>query len=153
MSLIGNSNAKKHGMSNTRLYHIWEGMKRRCKNPKAKNYKNYGGKGISICDEWDRSFEVFYEWAMANGYEDGLTLDRIDVNGNYEPSNCRWASWEEQENNRSNNKYIEYNGQTKTIAEWTRIFGKPRHIVYHRLKRGWSIEKALTTEVRKLRCS
>lgn len=92
-------NMAKHNMHNSRLYHIWNGMKRRCQNQNAANYKNYGGRGISVCDEW-QSFEPFCEWALANGYGDELSIDRIDVNGNYEPSNCRWATWKEQASNK-----------------------------------------------------
>ena len=89
-----------HSLTNTRLYRIWVGIKKRCCNTHSKDYKNYGGRGINICQEWVDDFMTFYNWAMANGYQDILSIDRIDVNGNYEPSNCRWVTMKEQSNNR-----------------------------------------------------
>lgn len=90
----------KHGASNHRLYNTWTNMKQRCYNPNSRDYKNYGERGISICEEWKNDFQAFYSWAMANGYKDNLTIDRIDVNGNYEPSNCRWVTMLVQRHNR-----------------------------------------------------
>ena len=97
------SDRTKHGKRYTRLYSIWCGMKQRCYYKKSENYKNYGGRNIKVCNEWKTNFEIFYNWAINNGYEENLTLDRIDVNGNYEPFNCRWVTWKVQANNKRQN--------------------------------------------------
>lgn len=104
-----------HGMGNTRLYRIWRGMKQRCKCESQASYKNYGGRGITVCDEWENDFKTFYDWAMVNGYKDNLTIDRKDVNGNYEPSNCKWATYKEQANNRRNRRVEKYR-ESKSCA-------------------------------------
>ena len=105
----------KHGLKGTRLYNIWHSMKQRCNYRLSKDYQRYGGRGITICDEWENDFMSFYNWAMRNGYNSNLTLDRIDVNGNYDPSNCRWVSIKEQNNNRRSCKQITYNGETHNL--------------------------------------
>ena len=138
----------KHGKKNTRLYSIWCCMKSRCYNHKNTEYKNYGGRGIVVCEKWKNSFAAFYEWAIVNGYSDGLTIDRIDTNGNYEPSNCRWATNKEQANNRRTNNLITYNGETHTITEWAEKLGFKRITLANRINvYGWSVEKALTTPI------
>ena len=132
----------KHGKRYTRIYEIWVGMKQRCENPNKKAYEHYGGRNICICKEW-HSFEAFYDWAMANGYKEGLSIDRINNNGNYEPANCRWVTVKEQQNNRRNSHFIEAFGERHTIAEWAEITGLNYGTLKSRLKRGWAVERAL----------
>ena len=137
-----------HGDTGSRLYVCWQHMKNRCNNPLDKYFCNYGGRGISVCPEWD-SYEKFKEWAFAHGYRDDLTLDRIDVNGNYCPENCRWTTMQEQQNNRRNNHYVEFCGEVHTLADWARIIGINRDVLQMRInKLKWSVEKAFTTPVR-----
>ena len=127
---------RKHGMSHTRLYNTWTNMKSRCTNPKDEFYKDYGGRGIKVCDEWMKSFSSFYEWAMNNGYADHLTIDRIDNDGDYTPDNCRWVDLKEQANNKRNNVTVTINGLTKTLAEWSEITGIPYKTLHVRYSRG-----------------
>lgn len=134
--------AKTHGESKTRLYHIWQGIKKRCENPKSTGYQNYGGRGIVVCDEW-QDFNNFYSWAMANGYSDDLSIDRIDLDGNYEPSNCRWADKNIQANNKRSNRIIEAYGEKHTVTEWANILGLNEGTIRSRLKRGIDGEAAL----------
>ena len=133
----------------SKLYCSWKHMKERCYNSSCRDYCHWGGRGITVCDAWKSDFLAFKEWALANGYEEGLTIDRIDNDGNYEPSNCRWATKKEQSNNRRCLHYLTYKGETKTISEWSRITGIKITTLYMRLNTyGWSIEKALTTGVK-----
>lgn len=138
----------KHGMFGTRIYNIWIKMKERCTNPKNAQYKNYGGRGIKYCDEW-KNFENFYEWANNNGYSENLTIDRIDVNGNYEPTNCRWATIKEQNRNKRNNRIIEYNGETKCLSEWAEKLGIRYGLLSLRLSRGWKVKRAFSQKILK----
>ena len=132
-----------------RLYGIWRHMIDRTTNPKHESYKNYGGKGVTVCPEWFDSFEAFYEWAMKNGYQDDLTIDRIDNNGNYEPSNCRWADWNTQANNRSYCVNITYKGETHTLMQWCKILNLHYPAIRSRIvDYGWSIDKAFETPVK-----
>ena len=135
----------KHGKCGTRLYQSWQDMKNRCYRPLTQSYKTHGSRGITVCDEWLHDFQAFYNWAMANGYRDNLTLERIDVNGNYEPSNCRWATQKEQANNKRNNHFVTYKGETKTISQWSEITKIKQGTIQARLKRGWSVERTLET--------
>lgn len=140
--------------NNRRLWDIWRHMRERCGCSYHKSYADYGGRGIQVCDEWEESFENFAKWAYANGYDDGAsfmecTIDRIDPNGNYEPSNCRWVTMKEQCNNRRTNRLITLNGTTKTLSAWADETRIPSDTIAQRLKIGWSIEKALSTPIKK----
>lgn len=139
----------KHKGSNTRLYKIWLGMKKRCYNTSSKAYKNYGGRGICVCNEWLNDFESFRTWSLCNGYTSELSIDRIDVNGNYCPENCRWINDCAQANNRRNNHLLEYNGEVKTVATWAEEYELNYHTLFSRLDRGWSVEEALKTPLGK----
>jgi hypothetical protein len=110
--------ALKHSLCNHKLYYVLACMKDRCSNPNNARYKNYGNRGISVCEEWKNDFKCFYDWAMVNGYKEGLHIDRINNNGNYEPSNCRFISFKENMNNTTRNVWIEINGVKKTAAQW-----------------------------------
>lgn len=112
-----------HGGSKTRLYQIWINMRRRCTDQREKDYPRYGGRGITICPEWSASFETFRDWALANGYRNDLTLERRNNDGPYSPENCKWATLQEQANNRRDNVTVTVNGKTHTLAEWERILG------------------------------
>lgn len=136
----------KHGKRHTRLYKIWKGIKQRCYNSNNTYYRNYGGRGIIICDEWLRNFINFYDWAILNGYNDNLTIDRINNDGNYEPNNCRWATAKQQARNRSYCKYFTHNGKTHCIKEWCEILNLNYKTISTRLSRNWTIQKALELE-------
>lgn len=133
---------RKHGLTfevgrkPTRLYRIWSQMKTRCFNLNDEHFKDYGGRGITVCDEWKDDFQAFHDWAVANGYADGLTIDRINVNGNYEPSNCRWATAKEQNSNRRNTPVVTFEGITKTLLEWSEITGVGYQTLYYRYRAG-----------------
>lgn len=142
---ISNANHK-HGGFGTRLYEIWRQMHRRCYGENTKNYYNYGGRGIKICKEWKGNFEAFEKWSLANGYTEDLTIDRIDVNGDYCPENCRWATMKQQANNKRNSHYIEYGEEKHTISEWADIYGVEQRRLYDRLSRnGWELDLALAS--------
>lgn len=186
-----------HGESNTRLFRVWGSVKNRCYNENEPSYKNYGDRGIGVCAAWLTNYEAFRDWALANGYDENApygecTLDRIDVNGNYSPENCRWVNLKIQANNKTTSHFIDYRGERHTIAEWSELLGVPKYIIhdglragkpfdeiveghhttrhlitfcgetlplrtwerrmglgcktlYHRIKKGWSIEDALLT--------
>ena len=131
----------------TRLGSIYHNMKTRCNNPNYDKYMYYGGRGISVCDEWSNSYNAFESWALANGYTDTLTLDRIDPNGNYCPENCRWISRKDQANNRTSNHCLTHNGRTMTIQQWAEETGIPRGCIDQRIAAGWDVNRTLTEPV------
>lgn len=137
---------KKHNKSNTRLYHIYRGMISRCYSKTHRFYKNYGERGIEICDEWLNDFMNFYNWAMNNGYDDTLTIDRIDNNRNYEPSNCRWLTVKEQSNNRRTNTLYEYQGEMKPLKFICEKLNVKYGTIRKRIVSGMSLEEALEIE-------
>ena len=144
------TNFTKHGLEHTRLYGIWSDMRLRCYDEKNIAYHRYGGRGITICDEWKNDVKAFYGWATANGYKDSLTIDRIDNDGNYCPENCRWATVKEQASNRRSNIFVTHNGKTQTMKEWANEVGIPYKVVWARMQKlGWSAERALTDPVKK----
>lgn len=144
---------KTHGLSHTRLYRIWHSMYCRCYYKSTNGYKNYGGKGIKVCEEWKHSqgFMKFYNWAIQNGYEENLTLDRINVNGNYEPNNCRWITVKEQCNNKTNNRIFEYNGVKYNLTQLCNKYNINIVTFSDRIKSGMSIEEALHKPIIKKR--
>jgi len=128
-----------------KLYGVWCSMKSRCYRPSDKGYKNYGGRGIEICPEWLENYENFYQWAMNNGYQEGLQIDRIDNDKGYSPDNCRWVDRYVQANNKRNIKKYTINGKTQSLAEWCREYDVDYFLARQRIsKLGWTIEQALT---------
>lgn len=136
-----------HGQVDSRLHHIWMCMKSRCNYSKNKRFQHYGERGVKVCDAWSEKFENFRDWALSNGYRDDLTLDRIDVNGNYCPENCRWADIYTQANNKRNNRRISSGGETHTVAEWSRLTGISSGTIFARLRKGWTDYEAVNTPV------
>lgn len=131
----------------SRLYTIWVNMRSRCGNPNNKNYHNYGGRGVDVCDEW-KDYLTFKKWAVSNGYEEHLSIDRIDVNGGYSPQNCRWATQKEQCRNKRTNHKLTYRGVTKSMVEWSEETGIPYHTIKSRINvYGYSVEDALTKPI------
>lgn len=135
---------RKHGGCNEKLYRVWASMKQRCTNVNDKRYHRYGGRGISFCDEW-KDYSAFSDWAKNNGYSDGLCLDRINNDGNYEPNNCRWVTNKENCNNMSRNVLIQYEGRVLTVSEAADKYGIPYKRLLYRIRAGWPIEKAIRT--------
>lgn len=144
-----NKSLYKHGLSQTRIHYIWRAMKDRCYNPNNSHYYLYGGRGITICNEWLNDFMSFYNWSMNNGYSENLTIDRIENDKSYSPNNCRWATDIVQSNNKRNNKLFTHNGESKSLAEWCRIFGIKYTTVQSRLNHGYSFEESISPNFKK----
>jgi len=135
----------RHGYSHTRIDHIYKSMISRCHKVdySNKNYLKYGAKGITVCEEWRQNKVAFFEWAFANGYKEDLTIDRIDPSKGYSPENCRWVSYITQNNHRKSNRFIEVDGESHTIAEWSRITGVKPGTIQHRISHGWNSRDAV----------
>ncbi len=145
-----------HRKTNTRLYHIWCGIRERCYTTTSKSYPHYGGRGIKMCDEWFNDFEIFEKWALANGYDENApkgqcTIDRIDVNKGYSPDNCRWISLSEQSDNRTNTIYLTHNGKTQTLLQWSKELNINPKTMATRYFKGWTVEKMLTCQTNERR--
>ena len=148
MPRIGNKNALRHGGVGTSTHNVWMGMKARCDNPNNKDYKNYGGRGITYAPAWS-DFAAFR--ADMGERPEGMSLERIDNGKGYSPDNCRWATLEKQNNNRRTTRLFTYKGQTLSMVQWSRLKGWPDNTVKERIRQGWSIDRALTTPVRSSR--
>lgn len=135
-------NHRTHGKSHSRVYGIWRNMLSRCENENGTGFEHYGGRGISVCEEW-RNFDSFYKWANESGYSDSLTIDRIDVNKGYYPDNCRWIPFDKQGLNKTNSVILSVNGISKTVSEWANELHACATTMYHRKKRGWSDDRII----------
>jgi hypothetical protein len=133
---------QKHGKTPKKLYRVWEGMHERCRDIKHISYPRYGGRGITVCPEW-KDYTVFRDWSLKNGDKEGVSIDRIDNNRNYEPSNCRWVELSIQSHNKRSNRYININGETLTYSEWEKKLGLTRGIINSRISAGWTEEEAV----------
>ena len=140
----------KHGLSNHPLYGTWKRMKNRCYNVRSKDFKDYGGRGITVCESWRSEFLSFYQWAINNGWEKGLSIERIDYNGGYSPDNCTWIPMRDQSKNRRSVKMIEYNGESHSVSEWSRITGIARKTLQLRLNsKNFTLKDAFEKPVNK----
>lgn len=139
-----------HKKSNNPMYNMWRGMKERCNNPNFKQYKDYGGRGISVYPYWQNDFSHFIYWCVKHGYKKGLELDRIDNDKNYEPSNCRFNTHKGNNRNKRNNRYIVFKGEKRALSEWCEIYNASYSLVATRLNRGWQINDALVTPPKKV---
>ena len=137
-----NSTRRTHGLGKSKLYDVWKTMRRRCNSPTSHRYEHYGRRGIKVCDEWN-DYAAFHKWAYENGYHEGLTIDRVDVNGDYKPDNCRWTTMKVQSNNKRNSKIVEINGETKSLTEWADFSNKSYWTLRSRYDKGVRGEELL----------
>lgn len=140
---LGNKYSLKHGKSKTRLYRIWLDIKQRCYNSKQKVYQWYGAKGIHMCEDWKNDYTTFEKWANENGYDNNLTIDRINTEGNYEPKNCRWVDFKTQSRNKVNTIIITHNGKSQCLQDWCVELKKPYSTIAGRIRKGWQPKIAL----------
>lgn len=138
----------RHGMSNTKIHWLWCRIRQRCDKIHCSDYFKYGARGISVCEEWEKSFETFMEWAMSNGYKEGVSIDRINNDGNYCPENCRFTDNKTQSNNRRGNHLITIDGITKTIQQWSDFTGVPRSLIRSKLRRNVTGKDLINNERR-----
>lgn len=147
--LLSESTAKRsrsHGKSKTRLFKIWAGMRDRCTNPNRREYKDYGGRGITVCKEWE-DFQAFYDWSMANGYAENLTIDRVENDGPYSPDNCRWTTRKTQSNNTRQTVHITIDGETKNMEQWAATIGVARSTISRHVKSG-DVEEYISSRLK-----
>ncbi len=138
----------RHGLCHSKLHYMYDNMVKRCYTPSANRYDRYGGRGITVCDEWKNNRSSFYEWALSNKWREGLSLDRIDIDGHYCPDNCRFIPLAQQANNTSRNRFLEWQGKRQTVAEWARELNINAGALQHRVDRGWSLERIFTQPYR-----
>ena len=144
------SGVKKHGQSNSSVYRTWARIKQKTRNPKTPNYKKYGAKGIDVCDEWFNSFVVFFDYVGEKPFPKA-TIDRIDNSKGYEPGKVRWATYKEQENNRTNNRIIDIDGVKLTVSQWADKAGISYRVILTRLRMGWTVKDAVSLPISKLK--
>lgn len=134
---------RSHGCTGTRLEGIWKDMNARCYNPRSRFFRRYGGRGIGICKQWRQERAAFFAWALSNGYAPGLSIDRVNNDGDYAPDNCRWATAKEQANNTPRNRFIEHAGRRLTLTQWAELSGIPMKRLWYRISAGWPFSNAI----------
>ncbi|ABK45339.1 conserved hypothetical protein [Magnetococcus marinus MC-1] len=141
---------RKHGLNHSKLHWMYDNMMKRCYRPETNRYERYGGRGIGVCQEWRDDRSAFYTWALEQGWEVGLSIDRIDVDGDYTPTNCRFIPIERQASNTSRNRYLEWNGKRQTVSDWARELGVRPQALQHRVDRGWNLHRMFTQPFRRI---